>query len=60
MTDMTQCVAENCFLSTTREDTVKSIESGEFLSCQQSISKLMKILKEDTYDNAAIIDYSDY
>ena len=60
MTDMGQYIAENSFSSTVREMTVKSRESGEFLSCQQSISKLMKILTEDTYDNAAVIDFYDY
>ena len=59
MTDMGQYIAENSFSSSVRETIVKMRESGEALSCQQSISKLMKILMEDTYDNAAVIDYYD-
>ena len=34
-------------------------EKGEALTCKQSITRLMKILADNNYDNAAVIDYYD-
>ena len=34
-------------------------EKGEALTCKQSITRLMKILADNNYHNAAVIDYYD-
>ena len=59
-TDMNRSIAEYSFSSSVRETFQAQKERGELLSCHESIAKLMKILLDDTYDNAAVIDFYDY
>ena len=59
MTAMHQSVAETSFSEEVRETFQGQRERGEVLTCQQSIAKLVKLLVDNSHDNAAVIDYYD-
>lgn len=59
MTDMFQGVSNKSFSKTVRDTFQGQIERGEALSCQQSIAKLVELLRKNEYENAAVTDYYD-
>ena len=56
---MFQSIADSSYSESVRETFRGQSERGEVLTCQQSISRLMEILRDDSYRNAAVIDYYD-
>ena len=59
MTDMHRSILNTSFSEEVRKMFQRQVDRGEVLTCQQSIAKLMKILQDNAYDNAAVIDYYD-
>ena len=59
MTDMFNGVCDTSFSQTVREMFQGQRERGEVLTCQQSIAKLVGLLRSNSYENAAVIDYYD-
>lgn len=59
MTDMFQSIVDTSHSASVREAFQGQIDRGEVLTCQQSINRLMKLLQDNKYDNAAVIDYYD-
>ena len=59
MTDMFQSIIDTSHSTSVREVFQGQVDRGEVLSCQQSISRLVKLLKDNSYENAAVIDYYD-
>jgi sepiapterin reductase len=59
MTAMHQSIAETSFCEEVRETFRGQRERGEVLTCRQSIAKLVKLLVDNSHDNAAVIDYYD-
>ena len=60
LTEMFGSIAATSFSARIRGVFQGQMDSGEVLSCQESISKLVKILRENTYDNGVVIDYYEY
>ena len=59
MTDMFKSVADTSHSQSVRDMFQGQIDKKEYLTCQQSISKLMELLRENRFENAAVIDYYD-
>ena len=59
MTDMFKSIADSSHSQSTRDMFQAQIERNEVLTCQESISKLMELLRENRFENAAVIDYYD-
>ena len=60
MTDMFQSVPEHCHSQSVRDMFQGLIDRGEYLTCHQSIARLMDLLGDSTFENAAVIDYYDF
>ena len=59
MTDMFQSIAEKSHSQSVRDMFQGQIDRGEYLTCHQSIARLMDLLRDNTFENAAVIDYYD-
>ena len=59
MTDMYRSVPATSHSQLVRGMFQSQIEKGEFLSCQQSISRLVEILRENNFENATVVDFYD-
>ena len=59
MTEMFKSIAESSHSQSVREMFQGQIDKKEYLTCQESISKLMRLLRENGFENAAVIDYYD-
>lgn len=58
-TDMFHSIPSQSFSQTVVEQFQSTLADNQLLSCQQSISKLTGLLKEDKFKNGCIIDYYD-
>ena len=56
---MLQSACDEPFSKVVREKFQGTRERGEVLTCQQSIAKLVALLRNNSYENAAVIDYCD-
>ena len=59
LTDMFRSVADSAHSQSVREAFQGQLERGDALTCQQSISRLMDLLRENQFENAAVVDYYD-
>lgn len=58
-TAMTSSIMEQSYSASVRKDFKELYTRKTIVSCEQSISKLVAILSEDKFENAAVIDYYD-
>jgi sepiapterin reductase len=59
MTDMFQSIADTSHSESVRELFSGQMSRGEVLTCAQSVSHLVQLLRENRFENAAVIDYYD-
>ena len=52
-------IREQCFSESVREQFKGYATDKKILSCQESISKLVVVLKEDKFENGGVVDYFD-
>ena len=58
-TDMQECLRTSVVNEEARKNAQESYAKGQVLKPDQSISKLIQLLEEDTYKNAEVVDYFD-
>ena len=58
-TDIQREIRERCFSESVREQFKGYATDKKVLSCQESISKMVAVLKEDKFENGGVVDYFD-
>lgn len=58
-TDMQTGIREQSFSESVREQFKSLAADKNLLTCRESISKMMKVLREDKFENGGVVDYFD-
>ena len=58
-TEMFHSIPQQSFSQEVVEGFRSTVKNNQMLSCQQSVSKLSELLKEDKFKNGSVIDYYD-
>ena len=58
-TDMLKTLGDKSYSSKVTEGVKGLYENEKVLSCWQSVSKLMELLRDDKFENGTMVDYFD-